>query len=126
MKKIKSIVCLVLVFLILGSLCACGDVGDSKDEGESVEGKIRNAVTSKASLEFFGSAIGGNELKSSKATVSTVRKVNETEYKVSGKMVMIDVYGTEWSNNFDCEVTLSAGEVKVGSFEYTGSKWNKN
>ena len=125
MKNWKLIICLLLVFATLGTLCACG--GNSETKPESVEDKVRDAVTYKARLEYFGSAIGGNDLKSSSATISTVKKVSDTEYKVSGKMVMTDVYGTRWSNNFDCKVTTSNGDSwSARSFEYTGSKWTKN
>ena len=127
MKKIRSIVCLFLALLMLGSLCACGSNDSSGSKSESVEDKVRSAVTSRASLEYYGSSISGNELKSSSATISTVKKVSGTEYKVSGKMVMIDIYGTKWSNNFDCKVTTSDGENwSAKSFEYTSNNWSKN
>ncbi len=47
---------------------------------------------------------------------------------VSGKMVMTDVYGTEWSNNFDCNVVSDGTGEKwtAGSFKYTGDKWTKS
>ena len=96
MKKMMRILCFALVLVMLGSLCACGG-GSSKQE-ESVEDKVRSAVTSKASLEYFGNKIGGNELKSSSATVTNVKKISEKEYNVSGKIEMTDVYGTKWNN----------------------------
>ena len=128
MKKFKYVICWLLIIVTLGTLCAC--IGDndnsSSNKGESVESKVRSAVTSKGMIEYYGSSIGGNELKSSDATVSTVKKVSEKEYRVSGKMVMTDVYGTKWSNNFDCKVTSSNGEDwRAGSFEYTGTNWTK-
>ena len=127
MKKIRSIVCLFLALLMLGSLFACGSNDSSGGKSESVEDKVRNAVTFRATSEYYGSSIGGNELKSSSATISTVKKVSDTEYKVSGKMVMTDIYGTQWSNNFDCKVTTSDGEKwSAKSFEYTSDNWSKN
>jgi hypothetical protein len=127
MKKIRSIVCLFLALLMLGSLCACGSNDSSGSKSESVEDKVRRAVTTSAWLEHNWFSIGGNELKSSSATISTVKKVTETEYKVSGKMSMIDIYGTKWSNNFDCKVTTSDGEEwSAKSFEYTSNNWSKN
>ena len=127
MKKIRSIVCLFLALLMLGSLCACGSNYSFGSKSESVEDKVRSAVTSRAISEYRWRSIGGNELKSSSATISTVKKVSDTEYKVSGKMVMIDIYGTKWSKNFYCKVTTSHGEKwSAKSFEYTSNKWSKN
>ena len=125
MKKMKYIVCWLLVFVTMGTLCACS--GDAMGESESAEDKVRNAVHTRAVIAYYGSSIGGNELKSSSATITNIKKVSDTEYRVSGKMVMTDVYGTRWSNYFDCEVTTSDGEKwRAGSFEYTGSKWTRN
>lgn len=125
MKKINLIVWLLLSLLMLTSLCACKGAGDG--DSVPVDHKIRAAVMSRADFEYYGASIGGNELKSSTATISNIKKVSDTEYKVSGKIIMTDVYGTKWSNNFDCEVTTSNGEKWVaGSFNYTSGKWNKH
>lgn len=127
MKKIRSIVCLFLALLILGSLCACGSNDSSGGKSESVEDKVCSAVESSAMIQYNSYLIGKNELKSSSATISTVKKISDTEYKVSGKMVMTDIYGTIWNNNFDCKVTTSDGEKwSAESFEYTNEIWLKN
>ena len=124
MKKFKIIVCWALIIVTLGTLCACGNASEKK--AESVEDKVRSAVTSRGMLEYYGSTIGGNELKSSQATITNVKKISDTEYRVSGKIVMTDVYGTKWNNTFDCEVTTSDGEKwRAGSFDYTSKSWTK-
>ena len=125
MKKLKFVVCWLLVFVTLGTLCACSEnaIGESK----SVEDKVRDAVYTRATMAYYGSSIGGNELKSSRATITNVKQISDTEYRVSGKMIMTDVYGTQWSNYFDCKVTTSDGEKwRAKSFEYTGSNWSRN
>ena len=119
MKKLKSVVCLFLALLMLGSLCACGNSGSTED-------RVRSVVEIHATREYLGSSIGGNDLASSRATISNVRKVSDLKYIVSGKMVMTDIYGTKWSNNFDCTVTSSDGETWSTNFRYTSNTWSRN
>lgn len=127
MKIFKKILCLLLAVLAVCSLCACGSGSNSSSTKEKTpEQKVRSAVESRGMLEYFGSTIGGNELKRSSATITNVKQVSDTEYRVSGKIVMTDIYGTDWNNTFDCKVTQkSDGSWSAGSFEYTSKNWTK-
>ena len=128
MKKMKYVICWLLVIVALGTLCSCSKNAGNESQTQSVEEKVREAVEAQGILEFYGKSIGGKELKSSSATISTVKKISDTEYKVSGSMIMTDVYGTNWSNNFDCTVKSSdnGNTWDARSFKYTGDNWNKN
>ena len=125
----KRIVAIILVLCVALSLFACGkSKGGSDISAEnSTEDQVRSAVESKGMMMYYGSTIGGNELKSSKVTITNVKEVSETEYLVSGKIVMTDVYGTNWNNTFDCEVTYSdiRESWSAGSFDYTSKNWTK-
>lgn len=128
MKTIKKMICVLLALLTVGSLCACGM--DSSSNGTSKteitpEQQVRSIVESRGMTQYIGSAIGGNELKSSRATVTNVKYVSFTEYVVSGKIVMTDIYGTNWNNTFDCKVKKSGNIWSAGSFEYTSKNWTK-
>lgn len=126
MKIIKKILCLMLVVLAISSLCACVDGSDSSSTKEKTpEQQVRSAVEASGRTAYFGKSIGGNEIKSSSATITNVKKISDTEYLVSGKVVMTDVYGTKWNNNFDCTVRKSGDRWSAGSFDYTSSKWTK-
>ena len=127
MKTIKKILCLMLAALAVCSLCACGSGSNSSSTKEKTpEQQVRSAVETRGMIEYFGSTIGGNELKRSSATITNVKQVSDTEYRVSGKIVMTDIYGTNWSNTFDCNVTQkSDGSWSAGSFEYTSKNWTK-
>ena len=126
MKTIKKILCLMLAVLAVCSLCACGSGSNSSSTKEKTpEQQVRSAVESRGMLQYYGSTIGGNELKSSRATITNVKKVSDTEYLVSGKIVMTDIYGTNWNNTFDCKVKKSGDSWSAGSFEYTSKNWTK-
>lgn len=126
MKLLRRTLCLILVLLTVGSLCACGSTSTGHGStSKTPEQEVRSAVESRGMFEYFGSSIGGNELKSSRATVTNVKKVSDTKYIVSGQIVMTDIYGTNWNNNFDCEVKNSGGSWTASSFEYTSKNWTK-
>ncbi len=127
MKTVKKTLCLILAVLTACSLCACGNGSNSSSTKEKTpEQQVRSAVESRGAVEYFGSTIGGNELKRSSATITNVKQVSDTEYRVSGKIVMTDIYGTNWSNTFDCKVTQkSDGSWSAGFFEYTSKNWTK-
>ena len=127
MKTFKKILCLMLAVLAVCSLCACGSGSNSSSTKEKTpEEQVRSAVTSRGAFEYYGSTIGGNELKRSSVTITNLKQVSDTEYRVSGKIVMTDVYGTNWNNTYDCKVTQkSDGSWSAGSFEYTSENWTK-
>ena len=125
MKTLKKILCLLLAICMICSLCACGGGNADEPKEKTPEDEVRSAVRARGATAYFGSSIGGNELKSSNATISTVKKVSDTEYRVSGKIVMTDVYGTEWNNTFDCTVTKSGDSWYADSLDYTNSSWSK-
>ncbi len=126
MKTLKRIFCIMMVILTIGSLCACGTKSGTGDSGKKTpEDYVRAEVESRGRFEYFGSSIGGNEIKSSRATITNVKKVTDGKYVVSGKIVMTDIYGTNWNNTFDCEVTGSGEKWNAGSFEYTSKNWSK-
>ena len=124
----KRIVAIALILCVAFSLFACGNsVNSNKTSEQTTEDKVRSAVESKGILAHYGTTIGGNELSSSKVTITNVKKVSETKYRVSGKIVMTDVYGTGWNNTFDCEVTYSdiKESWRAGSFDYKNKNWTK-
>ena len=126
MSIAKKVLCLVLVVLTICSLCACGAGSSSSgSKPKSETEQVRSAVEVSGRIAYFGKSIGGNEIKSSSANISTVTKVSDTRYKVSGKMTMTDVYGTKWTNNFDCTVDKSGDSWSAGSFKYTSNNWTK-
>ena len=132
MKKILSVILTVLMMFSIGTtIVACKDDMDndtSQTQELTDEQKIRNAVTTKASLQFLGSIIGGNKIKSSRAIITNLSWSGESKCTVSGVMQKTDIYGTVWKNNFDCVVTTSdGGETwEAGSFEYKSEYWSKN
>ena len=71
--KFKKIACWLLICITLASLCACAN--GKKPAQASEDDKVRSAVESMGRIEYFGSSIGGNDLKSSVANIITVRKV---------------------------------------------------
>lgn len=127
MKIAKKILCLMLAVLTVCSLCACGGGGSTSSANEETpEEQVRSAVETRGYIAYFGVTIGGNEIKRSQARITNVEQISETEYRVSGKMVMTDIYATNWSNNFDCKVTQkSDGSWSAGSFNYTSKNWTK-
>ena len=125
MKTLKKIMCLLLTVCTICTLCACGGRQSDEAKENTPEEKVRSAVTVRGKLAYYGSTIGGNELKSSDATITTVNKISDTEYRVSGKIVMTDIYGTKWSNTFDCKVTKIGDSWSAASFEYKSSSWSK-
>ena len=131
MNVVKKMICVVLVLAFVFCCCACGKSGSGGTDsgvgaGEtSTEDLIRAAVETRAMTVYFGMTIGGNELKSSRATITNVKKVSDTAYNVSGKIVVTDVYGTTWNNTFDCSVTQRSGSWSAGSLNYTSKNWTK-
>ena len=86
--------------------CACGSSGSSTTvEEKSPEELVRTAVESRGRVEYIGSKIGDKDLKSSHAVITNIASVSDTEYRVSGRMILTDVYGDDWENTFDCTVT---------------------
>lgn len=132
----KRIIAFFAILIILGTfLVSCG--GSKKTHGKEAATKepteeewVRSAVEERSYIAFFGKAIGGNELKSSGAQITNIKKISVREYKVSGTMVMTDIYGKNWRNNFDCSVTrkekAEAGENPwvANSFEYKSDNWS--
>ena len=125
----KRVFCIVAVVLTIFSLCACGtsESGSSSNVEMTPEQQVSEVVKNRAMFNYMGSTIGDNELKSSSATITNVKEISDTEYLVSGRITMIDVYGTNWNNTFDCSVTKNINDEWVaGSFEYTNDNWSKS
>ena len=131
MNMVKKLLCAVLALVIVCSCCACGRNGSSDTDGgvedveKTTEDVVRSLVETRGMTAYFGMKIGGNELKSSRVTITNVKKISSTEYNVSGKIVMTDVYGTQWNNTFDCSVKQRNDDWSAGSLEYTNDKWTK-
>lgn len=127
MKLLKRTLCLMLVLLMVGSLCACGsnNSSNSKPVEKSEEELVRDAVETQRLFEYRFITIGGNEIQSANITITNIKKVSETEYLVNGKIVMNDVYGTQWNNTFDCTVKKSNGSWSANSYEYKSDSWRK-
>lgn len=132
MKKILSVILTIfMMFSIETMAVACkdnDDNGTSQTQELTDAQKVRNAVTIKAYLQHFSKSIGGNEIKSSRASITYLSWAGEDKCTVSGVMYMTDIYGTVWKNNFDCDVTTSdGGETwNAGSFKYKSESWSKN
>lgn len=131
MSMIKKLLCVVLALVTICSCCACGRNGSSDTDGgaetgeKSTEDVVRSLVESRGMTAYFGMTIGDNELKSSRVTITNVKKVSDTEYNVSGKIVMTDVYGNNWNNTFDCSVKQRGSDWSAGSLEYKSKNWTK-
>lgn len=128
MKKFVKIIVLFLAVISIGSfLCACGTGAGKSNEKSEIEA-VRSAVEAKGMFAYMGSTIGGNDLKSSEVTITNTQQDGPNKYIVNGKIVMIDIYGTRWSNTFDCEVTRydSNSEWSAGKLEYRSNSWNRN
>ena len=107
MKILKKSLCIILALLTICTLCACGNPSGGSSAKSSLEQEVeqvRSAVQVRGSLLHWGTTIGGNEIKSSDVTITNVKKMSDTEYIISGKIVMRDIYGTNWNNTFDCTV----------------------
>ena len=131
MKVFKKLMCVALVLMLLCGVCACGANGSDSsssdvDVEESTESAVRSAVETRGMIARLGMTIGGNELKSSRVTITNMKKLSDTEYRVSGKIVMTDVYGTDWNNTFDCEVEYTGSKWSAGSLKYTNDRWTKS
>ena len=127
MKKFLAIILTVFMMFSIGTtIVACKDNNTTQTQELTDAQKIRNAVSTKARVEYFGSSIGGNKLTSSRATITHILSAGEDKCTVSGIMEMTDVYANVWKNNFDCVVTTSdGGETwNAGSFKYTSERWS--
>lgn len=119
---LKRLFCIMLVLISVCGLCACR----SQSPAETTEDKVRNAVSNQLHVAFLGMSIGGNEAKSSRGTVTNIKQISDTEYQVSGKITVIDVYGNSWNNDYDCIVTQNtSGDWNAGSLKYVNSSWRK-
>jgi len=124
MKNLTKVVCWLLLLVTIGTFCACSGEGSKE---MTVEERVESAINARGLAEFRLYSIGDNELKSSTPTITNMKKISDIEYHVSGKMVMTDIYGTKWTNTFDCKVTQGEDSVWVAhAFEYTSKSWNKS
>lgn len=117
----RKIICAGLIAVLVLSLCACGSVEKPKTNEElAIE-----AVEEYGRYKYGFKTIGGNELKSSKFTVTTIQFESETVYTVYGKAVMVDVYDKKWDNEFSCKVKYDAeeNEWEVKDFAYKYKNW---
>ena len=135
MKKTVKILALFLAIISITALvCACGNssTGNSNTSQskatESEVDAVETKVKTKGLFEYYGTSIGGNEIKSSEVTITNTKRISSNEYLVNGTMTMIDVYGTRWKNTFDCTVTRSTGSTSwsAGTFEYRSKSWSKD
>ena len=124
---LKKIAILLLALMMLGSIMvSCGDNVKSNQKAkentttESEEEKIKEVVARAALYEYYNYG-----KKSSYAKITTVVKVSDTYYKVSGRMTIIDKYDHYYTNDFDCSVNKNTysdeWEIK-GGFKYN-DKW---
>ena len=131
MKKILSIVLILVIIFSVGAIIVSykDDGGNNINQTQELsdEEKIRQAVIDRSRLYWFGSYIGGNEIKSSIATVTNLSWSGEDTCIVSGVMQKTDIYGTVWINNYDCTVTTSdGGETwKAGNLIIKNEYWSK-
>ena len=132
MKKVLSVILTIFMMFSIGTMvagCTSAENSTSQTQELTDSEKVRNAVKGKALMQYMFYSIGDNKLKSSDATITNLDwNSDKTICTVSGKMKMIDVYGTHWTNNFDCIVTYSESTDKwtAGSFNYKSQSWSKN
>jgi len=128
---VKKVFILLMVVIIIFGMAACS----SKEEKETIdiESKIIERVKAYAYLEGYYGSIGGNEIKTTNAEVTDISQISDTEYLVRGRITMIDVYGTQWSNLFDINMTAEIVdnegqeevEISGGDFIYKSESWTK-
>ena len=130
----KKAVCLILAILLLLSVCACSRFTDGGDEdgtvGETEKDKvydaieIRRMITEATDKKY--TTIGGNSIKRVSIDITNLERVSAKEYIANGTITKTDVYGTKWTNRFDCTITKHEGdEWSAGSFEYKDDHWTK-
>lgn len=103
---------------------ACGN--------SKIEKIIENEVKSNAQfyylrLNYLGWNKGGVALMESEAEIDEIKKLSETQYKVSGTMIVTDLKSAKWINSFSCDVTYNAEEEKcgdIGNYSVKGS-WER-
>ena len=114
----KRVLSFILALTMTLTLCACGSPASSEENTqettpETTEKTEEEIVTEKVnvicSIWYVGSTIGGNELKSSSGTITSLEKESDTEYIAHGILKVTDVYGTVYTNTIDCSVTSSDG-----------------
>ena len=124
----KHIIAFFMIFTLMLSLGACQSYNNSSNTEDKVsdEQMVRDAVTARALMEYYGTSIGGNAITRSNASIASIRQGGEFTYYVSGKMRMTDKYGTIWENNFDCTVTSTNGENwSCSAFRYKNTNWTR-
>lgn len=120
-KIISGILLLTTLFLTFTTLfTACTNPQEDLKH-------MRSEVYIQGSLAWRGLAIGDNELKSSSVTIATEKKINDNEYQISGRITMVDIYGTKWTNNYSCVMYKDSDGVWEFKqrFQYTNSIWEK-
>ena len=120
--KMKKLITFILVLSVAVSFIACGE---EENEGLTELDHVYNAVYAKGVTWYMAYTIGGKELKSSKVTITSYKKVSDTQYNVYGKIYATDLYGTQYSNTFDCTVSWNDTKWKTSSFKTNSSTWSK-
>jgi len=130
----KKILTLILTLCICLGMSACNTVVSNsnnfpreKSEREKIEEAIENRRLADEILDRkFGSKIGDYEINSHSISITNMEKLSNTEYIVNGRVTLTDIYGTKYSNTFDCKVTSSDGENwHAGDFRYKNDYWTK-
>ena len=148
MKLKKWIALLLCVLILCGTVTAlngCSKKSPEQSEEEpevetteSDETKARKAVFEKAEQWCWSHTIGGKDLNSSFAQITNMRAVRNSNYYTigyvaSGVFTATDIYGTKYTNTFDCtveRVQLQSGSFsrddkwEAGDFEFKSTYWN--
>ncbi len=120
MKRITLMLCsILLIVLFCIACCSC--------KKETTIDKVHSAVTLKACAAYCYLTIGGNELKSSKATITNIEQTSTYMYRVSGKMEMTNIYGVRYYNYYDVSVSYrpDTDRCTVGAFNYQSDNWKR-
>lgn len=145
-KKVLSLLmCILILFGTVMAFNACSKKSPEEETEEaevetteSYETKARQAVFKKAENWYWSHTIGGKDLNSSWAQITNMKRewdsnYNTTAYVASGIFTATDIYGTKYTNTFDCtvkRVKLQSGSFsrddkwEAGDFKFKSTYWN--
>lgn len=130
MKKLASIILTIFMTFSIGTtITACHNDNTPTTLELTDREKVEDAVWRRGIFFYYGCSIGGNQLQSSSVSITYLSFSRDgNKCYVSGKISATDIYGTTYSNTFDCDVTTDDnGETwKCHEFEIKNTNWNKN
>lgn len=124
MRKIALLLAIAMLFVGSIALVSCSSDGDDVSKSsKSAEDRAKDATHSKLALQIAVSTLNGSKISMSNCTYTTVKKLDNGNFKISGKVKVRDQYGDFHTANYDSDVTYDKTDdsyiasVKVGSFK---------